>query len=59
MTMFALLTEHLGTMVVSLVILLLVALAVRHIIKDRRAGKHSCGGNCGNCPMGEQCKRRG
>ncbi|MBO4697787.1 MAG: FeoB-associated Cys-rich membrane protein [Lachnospiraceae bacterium] len=57
--MIEILTQHLGTIVVSLVIILLVVLAVWRIIADRRTGKHSCGGDCGNCPMGGQCNKRG
>ena len=55
--MFSFITENVGTIAVSLILLILVALAVRKIIADRREGKHSCGGNCGGCPMSGQCKK--
>lgn len=56
--MFSFVADNIGTIAVSLILLILVALAVRKIIADRRAGKHSCGGNCGGCPMSGQCHKR-
>lgn len=56
--MFSYLTAHLGTIVVLIVIAFLMFLAIRRIVSDRRAGKHSCGGSCGNCPMGGTCEKR-
>ena len=55
--MFSFISENAGTIAVSLILLILVALAVRKIAADRKAGKHSCGGNCGGCPMSGQCER--
>ena len=56
--MFSFISENAGTIVVSLLLLILVVLAVRKIALDRKAGKHSCGGNCGGCPMSGQCERK-
>ena len=50
--------DNAGTIAVSLILLVLVVLAIRKIASDRRAGKHSCGGNCGGCPMSGQCERK-
>ena len=50
-------SAHLGTIVVLLIVAFLVVLAIRHILNDRRAGKHSCMGNCGGCPMGGMCEK--
>ncbi|MBR2282620.1 MAG: FeoB-associated Cys-rich membrane protein [Spirochaetales bacterium] len=44
-----------GTAVVLVVLAGIVALIVRGIIKDRKAGKSSCGHKCGCCPMAGQC----
>lgn len=39
-----------GTAVVAIVVVLLVALAVRSMIKDKKNGKSiQCGGDCKNC----------
>lgn len=55
--MLGFLEAHTGTIIVLVILALLVFLAIRRIVKDRRAGKHSCGGNCGNCPMGGMCEK--
>ncbi len=44
-----------GTAVVLMILAGLIALIVRSIIKDRKAGKSSCGHKCGCCPMAGQC----
>lgn len=39
-----------GTLIVSIILLAIVALVVRSIIKEKCSGRHpSCGGNCGAC----------
>ena len=55
--MLGFLTAHFGTIIVLLILAFFVFLAIRCIVKDRRAGKHSCGGNCGSCPMGGMCEK--
>ena len=44
-----------GTAVVLIVLAGIIALIVRSIVKDRKAGKNSCGHKCGCCPMAGQC----
>lgn len=41
-----------GTMFVLAVLLVIIYLAVYSMVKDRRAGKRSCGGNCSACMGG-------
>ncbi|MBR6120409.1 MAG: FeoB-associated Cys-rich membrane protein [Oscillospiraceae bacterium] len=60
--MLSWLQANLLTIVVGLILLLVVALIVRRLVLDKRAGKHicggscgSCGGGCGSCPMQGQC----
>lgn len=44
-----------ATLLVGIVLVLIVALAVRSMIKDRRNGKSvQCGGDCSHCP-GHDC----
>ena len=38
-----------GTIITLVVVAGMVGLAVRSIIKDKKSGKGSCGGNCGQC----------
>ncbi|MBE5773087.1 MAG: FeoB-associated Cys-rich membrane protein [Clostridiales bacterium] len=38
-----------ATVIVSGIVLLVVALVIRSMIKDKKSGKHSCGGNCASC----------
>ncbi|MBR7020113.1 MAG: FeoB-associated Cys-rich membrane protein [Lachnospiraceae bacterium] len=43
------LTDNLGTILVSLVLVAIVVLIVRKQIRDRLAGRTSCGCGCENC----------
>ena len=39
-----------GTLIVSIILLTIVALVIRSLIKAKRSGRYpSCGGNCGAC----------
>ncbi len=38
-------------MVIIAVLALVVGLIVRGMIRDKKAGKSSCGGNCGDCGL--------
>ncbi len=44
-----------ATILISLVLLAIVGLAIASIIRDKKQGKSSCGGNCGHCPMSGSC----
>lgn len=43
------LAENMGTIFVSAIIVLIVVLIIRKLIRDKKAGRHSCGGDCGGC----------
>ena len=51
-----------GSVVVAAILLAAVALIVRSMILDKRAGKHACGGSCGGgcegCPMHGKCHEK-
>ena len=51
------LSENIGTIAVSLVLILIVALIIRGMIRDKRQGKSSCGNKCSHCPMGASCRK--
>ena len=50
--MLSWLQENIGSIVVGLILLVVVALIVRRLILDKKAGKHLCGGSCGSCGGG-------
>ncbi|MCD8095300.1 MAG: FeoB-associated Cys-rich membrane protein [Ruminococcus sp.] len=44
-----------GTLIVGVILAAIVALIIYSMIKDRKQGKRSCGGNCGCCPNSCNC----
>ena len=50
-------TENLSTIVVSLILLLVVAVIIRKLVRDKKKGKSSCGCNCAHCAMAESCHK--
>lgn len=53
--MLGFITAYGGTIAVGLIVLAIVALITANIVKNRRAGKHLCGGDCAHCSSG--CKK--
>ena len=49
------LSENLYTIMVSLILILIVSASVRHMIKNKKAGKTSCGCGCSGCAMAGSC----
>ena len=49
------LAENAGNLLVGGLVLAAAALAVRSLMKDRKAGKSSCGCGCASCPMSGKC----
>ena len=49
------LQNDLGTMITAGILILAVILALRKIIKDKKEGRHSCGGGCEGCPHRGKC----
>ena len=45
-----------GTVIVSIILITIVACVIISMVKAKRAGKHcSCGGNCGSCAGACHC----
>ncbi len=44
-----------GTVVVLVVVVAIVAAIIIKAIRDRKAGKNSCGGDCAHCGYGCDC----
>ena len=42
-------SENIGTIAVGLILLAVVILIVRIMMRDKKQGKSSCGGNCASC----------
>ena len=57
--MFKWLSENWATCLVIAAIAVLVALIIIKMIKDRRAGKSTCGCGCASCPMSGSCNKAG
>ena len=51
------LSENIGTIIISLMLLLIVALIIKGMIRDKKRGKSSCGCRCGHCPMSGVCHK--
>lgn len=55
--MMAFLSKNIGTIVVLLIVIALVAAVVTKMIKDKKSGKSACGCNCSECGCGcSHCK---
>ena len=53
--MFAWLSANLINIALIAVIALITGLLVRSMIRDKKAGKSSCGGNCASCGACSGC----
>ena len=63
--MLSWLQANLASILVGLVLLAAVALIIRRLVLDKKAGRHICGGSCGSCgggcqgcPMQGQCHKQ-
>ena len=46
---------NLGTILITLLLVLIVTGIIVSMIKDKKQGKSSCGGNCAHCGMCTAC----
>ena len=53
--MLAWLTENLGTVVISAILLAVVVCISIHLLHQKKQGKSSCGCNCATCAMHGRC----
>ncbi|MCR4651450.1 MAG: FeoB-associated Cys-rich membrane protein [Lachnospiraceae bacterium] len=51
------LSHNIGNILVLIVLLCIIAGAVFVMIRDKRKGKSSCGGNCAGCAMNGKCNK--
>lgn len=50
--------QNLGTIVVSVVLAIVVALVILKMLRDRKNGKSSCSCGCGGCAMKDTCHKK-
>ena len=53
--MLQLIVANMGTILICLVLVAVVALIVRSLVRQKRQGKSSCGCNCAHCAMHGAC----
>ena len=53
--MFSWLSANLVNLVIVAILVLIVGFAIRSKIRDRKAGKSSCGGSCASCGACGSC----
>ena len=51
-------SANIGTILISLVLLAVVALITRSMMRDKKQGKSSCGGNCAGCAACGACHNK-
>ena len=57
--MISWLAENLGTILISIALIVLIVLIIRSMIRDNKMGKSTCGGSCASCKMCAACRRAG
>ena len=57
--MFAWLSANLINIVLVAVIVLITGLLIRSMVREKKAGKSSCGGNCASCGACSGCSACG
>ena len=51
-------STNIGTILISLLLLAAVALIIRSMMRDKKQGKSSCGGNCADCAACGSCHNK-
>ena len=53
------LSANIGTILIGGALLAVVLLIVRYLLRQRKAGKSSCGAGCAPCALHGQCHSQG
>ena len=53
--MLAWLSANMGTIIVAVILLAVVAVISVKLISDKKKGRSSCGSNCSKCAMAGKC----
>ena len=51
-------STNIGTILISLLLLAAVALIIHSMMRDKKQGKSSCGGNCAGCAACGACHNK-
>ena len=51
------LAQNIGTILISIVLIVLVTVIIRNMIRDKKMGKSTCGGSCASCKMCVACRQ--
>ncbi len=51
-------SANIGTIMICIVLLAVVGLIVRYLVRQKKQGKSTCGGNCAHCAMHGSCHTR-
>ena len=58
MGFFSWLSENIATLLIVAALIATVALIVRKLVRDKKAGRSSCGCGCAGCPMSGACHKQ-
>lgn len=50
--MLSFLKANIGTIIVLLILIAIVVLIIRSLVKNKKSGKGTCGGDCSHCSAG-------
>ena len=56
--MLSWLAANIGTVLITLLLIAVVAVIVVKLRKDKKKGVSSCGGNCAHCAMSGTCHQK-
>ena len=56
--MLAWFTANTGTILITLLLIVIVAVIIVKLLKDKKKGVSSCGGNCAHCVMSGNCHQQ-
>ena len=54
-SVFAWLAVNIGSVIVVLILAAIVTAIICGIVKDKKAGRSTCGNNCAHCAMHDSC----
>lgn len=56
--MFEWIAGNIGTILICLVLIAVVAAIICSLIRDEKRGKSSCGAGCAHCAMSGSCRKK-
>ncbi len=56
--MLAWISKNIATILICLVLIIITAVIIAGIVRDKKKGKSSCGCGCADCPMSGTCHNK-